>query len=264
MNHHKNRIMCHKTPSKSWKTGSSNWILLSMNISLYIQPQKKTHWSHSKFQENTQTPIKSNKSPHKFNQILGKMEGKFHWDMKSKVISRTSSIGCSSHSIYYSGTAEGVPFKWETQPGTPKDPPPQDLLPPLSPPPAVLSLGVPKPCINQPKPRPRLRLRLRFWKRIMKSRDGRRAAEATTIEYSNGDPFCHNDKLETFSFLSSDCEFMASPRDSMSSSTTSSSSSSPSSFLDSLTVRNMGRVSFGRPSSCSAGQINKILACYHS
>lgn len=192
------------------------------------------------------------------------MEGKFHWDMKSKVISRTSSIGCSSHSIYYSGTAEGVPFKWETQPGTPKDPPPQDLLPPLSPPPAVLSLGVPKPCINQPKPRPRLRLRLRFWKRIMKSRDGRRAAEATTIEYSNGDPFCHNDKLETFSFLSSDCEFMASPRDSMSSSTTSSSSSSPSSFLDSLTVRNMGRVSFGRPSSCSAGQINKILACYHS
>ncbi|KAE8651668.1 uncharacterized protein LOC116402243 [Cucumis sativus] len=191
------------------------------------------------------------------------MEGKLcHWDMKNKVISRTSSIGYSSHSIYYSGTADqGVPFKWETQPGTPKDPPPQDLLPPLSPPPAVLSLGVPKPYIDQPKSRPLPRMRLRFWKKIMKSRDGgKAAAQTTTIDH-------YNDKLETFSFLSSDCEFMASPspQSSMSSSSTSSSSSSPSSFLDSLNVRNMRKVSFGRPSSWNnAWQINKMLACYHS
>ncbi|TYK01355.1 putative OSBP(oxysterol binding protein)-related protein 4B [Cucumis melo var. makuwa] len=191
------------------------------------------------------------------------MEGQlFHWDMKNKVISRTSSIGCSSHSIYYSGTAnQGVPFKWETQPGTPKDPPPQDLLPPLSPPPAVLSLGVPKPaCIDQPKSRSLPRMRLRFWKKIMKSRDGGRAAQTTPIDH-------YNDKLETFSFLSSDCEFMASPspRDSMSSSSTSSSSSSPSSFIDSLNVGNTQKVSFGRPSSWNnAWQINRMLVCYHS
>ncbi|XP_023546389.1 uncharacterized protein LOC111805512 [Cucurbita pepo subsp. pepo] len=182
------------------------------------------------------------------------MDGNFHWDMKSKVIARTSSIGCSSRSTYYCGAAEGVPFVWETQPGTPKDPPPQDLLPPLSPPPAVISLGLPLPCIEKPKTRPRPTMKLRFWRRVKKSRDGGRAAQATTIDYSN-------DKLETFSFLSSDCEFMASPRDSMSSS---SSSSSPSSLIESLTVQNMGRASLGRPSSCStAGKIHRILACYH-
>ncbi|XP_022997465.1 uncharacterized protein LOC111492375 [Cucurbita maxima] len=185
------------------------------------------------------------------------MDGNFHWDMKSKVIARTSSIGCSSRSTYYCGAAEGVPFKWETQPGTPKDPPPQDLLPPLSPPPAVLSLGLPLPCIEKPKTRPRPTMKLRFWRRVKKSRDDGRAAQATTIDYSNG-------KLETFSFLSSDCEFMASPRDSMSSSSSSSSSSSPSSLIESLTVRHMGRVSLGRPSSCgTAGKIHRILACYH-
>ncbi|KAF4352948.1 hypothetical protein F8388_008369 [Cannabis sativa] len=41
----------------------------------------------------------------------------------------------------------GIPFEWEMQPGTPKDPPKEEALPPLSPPPAVLSLGLPKPCI---------------------------------------------------------------------------------------------------------------------
>ncbi|XP_022153305.1 uncharacterized protein LOC111020830 [Momordica charantia] len=173
------------------------------------------------------------------------MDGKFHWDTKSKVISRTSSVGCSSRSIYYCGTAEGVPFKWETQPGTPKDPPPQEMLPPLSPPPAVLSLGLPKPCIERPNPRPRLRMSLRFWRKSEKKRE-------------NGDGFGHPDKLETSSFMSSDGEFMASPRDSVSSLSSSSSSSLPSSLLESLNVRNMGRVSFGRP-----WQINRFLACYH-
>lgn len=195
------------------------------------------------------------------------MDGNFHWDpIKSKVISRTSSIGCSSRSIYYSRTIEGVPFQWETQPGTPKDPPPhQDLLPPLSPPPAILSLGLPKPCIEQPKTRRRPRMRLRFWRRSKKSRDSKKvnAQAATTIDHVNEDPFGshHNNKLETFSFFSSDCEFMASPRYSTSSS---SSSSSPSFLLESLGIRNMGRGSFGMPQSCNVWQINKFLTCYHS
>ncbi|KAG7020905.1 hypothetical protein SDJN02_17593, partial [Cucurbita argyrosperma subsp. argyrosperma] len=183
------------------------------------------------------------------------MDTTFHWDVKNKVISRTSSIGCSSRSIYYCGTPEGVPFKWETQPGTPKDPPPQDMLPPLTPPPAVLSLGLPKPCIEQPKTRPRPLIRLRFWRRSKKN--GKRDARARTIDYSNEDRFGHPDKLETFSFLSSDCEFMTSSRNSMSSSPSLSlsSSSSPSSFFESLTVR--------RRLNCNAWQINRILACYH-
>ncbi|KAK3221515.1 hypothetical protein Dsin_008540 [Dipteronia sinensis] len=57
----------------------------------------------------------------------------------NKVISRNSSVGCSSRILYYR-SAEGVPFKWEMQLGTPKDPPTEDILPPLSPPPAVKRL----------------------------------------------------------------------------------------------------------------------------
>ncbi|KAJ6372383.1 hypothetical protein OIU76_026803 [Salix suchowensis] len=62
-----------------------------------------------------------------------------------RVISRNSSAGCSSR-IFYNRSAEGVPFKWEMQPGTPRDPPREEIIPALSPPPAMLSLGLRKPC----------------------------------------------------------------------------------------------------------------------
>lgn len=82
----------------------------------------------------------------------------------SKILSRRSSLGCSSRNSYYR-SGEGVPFKWEMQPGVAKERP-KDDLPPLSPPPALRSLGLPKPCI--PDPKPSTRSRLRFWKKRVK------------------------------------------------------------------------------------------------
>ncbi|KAB1204255.1 hypothetical protein CJ030_MR8G016434 [Morella rubra] len=86
-----------------------------------------------------------------------------------KMLSRNSSVGCSSR-IYYR-CPEGVPFQWEMQPGTPKHPQKEDVMPPLSPPPAVLSLGLPKPCIEQPKAQ--TWPRLRFWNKTRKAKKER-------------------------------------------------------------------------------------------
>ncbi|KAL2338644.1 hypothetical protein Fmac_013090 [Flemingia macrophylla] len=83
----------------------------------------------------------------------------------SKILSRRTSLGCSSRMSYYR-SGEGVPFKWEMQPGIAKERPKEDLPPLLSPPPALLSLGLPKPCI--PEPKPSTRSRLRFWKKRVK------------------------------------------------------------------------------------------------
>ncbi|CAL1358507.1 unnamed protein product [Linum trigynum] len=72
----------------------------------------------------------------------------------NRVISRDSTSSSSaaarcpsSRVFYYRSAAEGVPFNWETQPGTPKNPPKEEAIPPISPPPAVLSLSLPKPSI---------------------------------------------------------------------------------------------------------------------
>ncbi|CAI0393984.1 unnamed protein product [Linum tenue] len=72
----------------------------------------------------------------------------------NRVISRDSTSSAaaaarcpSSRVFYYRSAAEGVPFNWETQPGTPKNPPKEEAIPPISPPPAVLSLSLPKPSI---------------------------------------------------------------------------------------------------------------------
>ncbi|KAA8535598.1 hypothetical protein F0562_030601 [Nyssa sinensis] len=70
----------------------------------------------------------------------------FYFD---RILSRKSSPGHSSRIDY--GRAEGVPFEWEKQPGTPKNPPEEEVIPPISPPPAVQSLALPKPSVNQPK-----------------------------------------------------------------------------------------------------------------
>ncbi|GMJ11786.1 hypothetical protein HRI_004847800 [Hibiscus trionum] len=85
----------------------------------------------------------------------------------NRIISRNSSIGCSSR-IYYYRSSEGIPFNWEMQPGTPKEPQKEDTLPPISPPPAVLSLGLPKPRIgiaDEPKPSKLVRM-FKFWKHV--------------------------------------------------------------------------------------------------
>lgn len=66
-------------------------------------------------------------------------------------ISRNSSVGGSSRMFYYyhhRSLDDGVPFKWEMQPGTPINPPPEEIVRPITPPPAFLSLGFPKPSIS--------------------------------------------------------------------------------------------------------------------
>ncbi|KAK1399811.1 putative OSBP(Oxysterol binding protein)-related protein 4B [Heracleum sosnowskyi] len=51
----------------------------------------------------------------------------------SRFLSRESSVGQSSR--IYHRSAEGVPFNWETQPGTPKIPRQEEVIPPPTPPP---------------------------------------------------------------------------------------------------------------------------------
>ncbi|CAN6922432.1 unnamed protein product [Brassica oleracea] len=82
----------------------------------------------------------------------------------SPSMSRNSSIG-----YYYQRRSEGVPFKWEMQPGTPINTQTTEMIPPLSPPPAMLSLGFPKPSISVEEPKHSVfpaKLKLRKWKYI--------------------------------------------------------------------------------------------------
>ncbi|KAL6525486.1 hypothetical protein OROHE_015793 [Orobanche hederae] len=62
----------------------------------------------------------------------------------SRILSRDASIGQSSR--IFSRRAQGVPFKWEKNPGTPKYPQEvEDQIPPPSPSPLMQSLGLPLP-----------------------------------------------------------------------------------------------------------------------
>ncbi|CAN7033207.1 unnamed protein product [Brassica rapa subsp. trilocularis] len=83
----------------------------------------------------------------------------------SSSISRNSSIGY----YYHRRSSEGVPFKWEMQPGTPISSQPGEIIPPISPPPMMLSLGFPKPSISVEEPKQSVfpaKLKLRSWKHI--------------------------------------------------------------------------------------------------
>lgn len=60
----------------------------------------------------------------------------------NRILARETSIGQSSR-VYYRSPVEGVPFKWEKLPGTPKNQPEEEVIPPLSPPPQVQSKGLP-------------------------------------------------------------------------------------------------------------------------
>ncbi|EEF29292.1 uncharacterized protein LOC112536885 [Ricinus communis] len=152
----------------------------------------------------------------------------------NKVISRNSSMSCSSRLFYYR-SAEGVPFQWEMQPGTAKDPPQEEVLPPLSPPPAVLSLGLPKPCIHDlEEPKVSIKSKLKFWKHIRKIQGSKKGPQGFLQRNNNNQNIVNVNngsdckKFESFEFCSSDGEFMVSPRNSSFSSSFSSSSSSSS------------------------------------
>ncbi|KAI8019965.1 hypothetical protein LOK49_LG04G00287 [Camellia lanceoleosa] len=130
----------------------------------------------------------------------------FYFD---RLLLRQSSIGQSSH-IYYRN-ADGVPFQWEMQPGTPKNPPENDVIPPLTPPPAVHSLGLPKPCVvDQSNNKGSNRWTVWFWKKIKKKN-------------VNG---TGSGNFESSTVFNSEREFVGSPHDSSSLSSSSSSSSS--------------------------------------
>lgn len=131
----------------------------------------------------------------------------------SKVLlSRRSSIGCSSRISYYRSSGEGVPFQWEMQPGIAKEPH-IEVIPPLTPPPAILSRGFPKPCVLDPEPSTRTS-RLKFWKKKVKIGKSKKPHQDD----------CSNEDFDVFSRLdySSDSESMVSPRGSSFSSSSSS------------------------------------------
>ncbi|XP_068640978.1 uncharacterized protein [Aristolochia californica] len=55
-----------------------------------------------------------------------------------RLLSRETSAANNSCRVYYGVAAGAVPFMWESQPGTPKNPISSSALPPLTPPPSYL------------------------------------------------------------------------------------------------------------------------------
>ncbi|KAL3532799.1 hypothetical protein ACH5RR_006320 [Cinchona calisaya] len=168
------------------------------------------------------------------------------------ILSRESSVGQSSR-MYY-GRPEGVPFKWEMQPGTPKNGPEEEVIPPLSPPPSVLSLGLPKPCVDQPK-NPDQYSKVWFWRKIkMIHKERKVQTDQTPRGMANVDT--ENDQRFQFGDHSGNGEFVASFNNSCTSSS-SSSNSSKSLNMESSSVR-IGE-SIEGSFSCSPLNISAIL-----
>ncbi|XWS28105.1 hypothetical protein CRYUN_Cryun25bG0036800 [Craigia yunnanensis] len=176
----------------------------------------------------------------------------------NRIISRNTSVDYSSR-IYYYRSSEGIPFNWEMQPGTPKEPHEEDILPPISPPPAVLSLGLPKPCINIEAPKPSMKLRFKFWKQGKKNHGNKKLDQAGSK--GNNLDLTESVKYSNYEMCSSDDgEFMASPR------LSSSSSSSSFSFSNGLSSRSSRLPNPSRPDSsldrhygCSPLNFSSIL-----
>jgi len=174
----------------------------------------------------------------------------------NKILSRRSSVGCSSRISYYR-SGEGVPFKWEMQPGIAKESSTKEVLPPLTPPPKILSLGLPKPSILDPKKPASTMSKLKFWKkRVVK------------IKSKKPQQDCFHEDFDVLSRLdcSSDSESMASPRGSSFSSSSSSMSlmkstrSSLHSVCSSCSESNTKQV-YGKPSTlgCFPMHISRVL-----
>lgn len=62
----------------------------------------------------------------------------------SRLVAKEASMAnSSSRVLYYGETSVGVPFRWESKPGTPKHPLSETSLPPLTPPPSYTSKSKP-------------------------------------------------------------------------------------------------------------------------
>ena len=176
----------------------------------------------------------------------------------NRIISRESSVGCSSR--FYYRSSEGVPFTWEKQPGKSKSPPGTEVVPPIRAPPAVLSLGLPKPRIEEQKSSTDSMAskvsRVWFWK---KSKKNDRLRKKKHINNGYGRDLGRSENLEVL--YNSDVEFVDSSPCSLSSSSFSSSSingdhSLPSSRIDSPA----SDLVYG-PFSCSPWNISAIMIC---
>ncbi|KAK9076812.1 hypothetical protein SSX86_005146 [Deinandra increscens subsp. villosa] len=107
---------------------------------------------------------------------------------KSKILARDSSVGQSSRIYYQNTTNEGVPFKWEMQPGTPLNPPLVEVIPPPTPPPAVQSLALPLPKVVDSTGGSKNLLSWRFWSWKRLSKKLRlQAYNKNATNYSDGD-----------------------------------------------------------------------------
>lgn len=147
----------------------------------------------------------------------------------NRILFRNNSVGCSSRISYYCRSPEGVPFQWERQPGAPKHPPKQDAIPTLSPPPAILSMSLPKPCIavDDHEERAKRWIPVNIWRKIRKHRRNKSIEEIGLGKKSSDDNIIDggvqgSNKFENLDFWScSDGDPMlssCSPRNSSSSS----------------------------------------------
>ncbi|KAL4342650.1 hypothetical protein GQ457_08G000050 [Hibiscus cannabinus] len=118
-----------------------------------------------------------------------------------RIISKNPSLGYSSR-FYYYRSSQGIPFNWEMQPGTPKQPRNQDILPPISPPPALLSLGLPKPRIDVVDERKPSTMKLRvfkFWKQIKRNRKNNKSLDqVTSSEIRRHDKYHSSREMSSF------------------------------------------------------------------
>ncbi|XP_077215486.1 uncharacterized protein LOC143850048 [Tasmannia lanceolata] len=71
---------------------------------------------------------------HSPNPLQIKQDDKFY----RRILSKESSMTNYSFRVYYGVASGAVPFRWESQPGTPKTPVSSTTLPPLTPPPSYL------------------------------------------------------------------------------------------------------------------------------
>ncbi|KAL0339960.1 UNVERIFIED_CONTAM: hypothetical protein Sradi_4512800 [Sesamum radiatum] len=149
-----------------------------------------------------------------------------------RILARESSVGQSSRIFYRS--AEGIPFKWEMQPGTPKNPQEQDVIPPLSPSPLMQSLGLPLPNLDHDEAKETTAKTSRIW------------SLKKMVKKSINLDLMRSKQHESSRFGDSGGEFVGSAENSSFSSDASSSS-----FLDSSTVDG--------PFCCSPWNIPVIL-----
>ncbi|XP_028788833.1 uncharacterized protein LOC114744863 [Neltuma alba] len=174
----------------------------------------------------------------------------------NNILSRNDSVGFSDFRCN-----EGVPFQWEMQPGIPKHPQQQqNIIPPLTPPPAILSSNLPWPSISDhsqfSKPSSsssssssNWSTRFRFWKRkaivILIKKQTRRSKNVVregSQEY--GDSFDAFAGVKSLSDRESVA--MSLPFDSSLSSSSSSRSQSP--------IRGI----YGKPLSCFPVYVSKF------